>query len=114
MGSGHFVVAMFERLIALRMAEESLDEAAAVAAVIEGNLFGVEIDPRCTQIAAFNLAVAAWRRVGHCTLPAMNLACSGIGPECSVDEWLTLAEQSLQTGFLGVCHERHGTSGLLS
>ena len=68
MGSGHFVVAMFERLVALRMAEEKLDEAAAVAAVIRDNLFGLEIDPRCTQIGAFNLALAAWRRVGH--LPA--------------------------------------------
>ena len=66
MGSGHFVVAMFERLVALRMAEEKLDEAAAVAAVIRDNLFGLEIDPRCTQIGAFNLALAAWRRVGHC------------------------------------------------
>ena len=33
MGSGHFVVAMFERLVALRMDEEKQDEAAAVAAV---------------------------------------------------------------------------------
>jgi hypothetical protein len=66
MGSGHFVVAMFERLVALRMAEEKLDESAAVAAVIRDNLFGLELDPRCTQIAAFNLALAAWRRVGHC------------------------------------------------
>ena len=44
------------------MAEERLDEAAAVAAVIRDNLFGLEIDPRCTQIAAFNLALAASRR----------------------------------------------------
>ena len=36
----------------------------AVAAVIRDNLFGLEIDPRCTQIGAFNLALAAWRRVG--------------------------------------------------
>ncbi len=70
MGSGHFVVAMFERLVALRMAEEQLDEKAAVAAVIRDNLFGLELDPRCTQIGAFNLALAAWRRVGHCALPA--------------------------------------------
>jgi hypothetical protein len=28
MGSGHFAVAMFERLVALRLAEEQLDEAA--------------------------------------------------------------------------------------
>ena len=50
-----------ERLGALRLAEEKLDEAAAVAAVIRDNLFGLEIDPRCTQIGAFNLALAAWR-----------------------------------------------------
>jgi hypothetical protein len=43
MGSGHFVVAMFERLVALRMAEEERDEIAAVAAVIRDNLFGLEI-----------------------------------------------------------------------
>ena len=91
MGSGHFVVAMFERLVALRMAEEKLDEAAAVAAVIRSNLFGLEIDPRCTQIGAFNLALAAWRRVGHCKLPAMNLACSGLAPNTRETDWLALA-----------------------
>ena len=90
MGSGHFVVAMFERLVALRMAEEKLDEAAAVAAVIQDNLFGLEIDPRCTQIAAFNLALAAWRRVGHCALPAMNLACSGLAPNAKLEDWLDI------------------------
>jgi plasmid stabilization system protein ParE len=91
MGSGHFVVAMFERLVALRMAEEGADEQAAVAAVIQDNLFGLEIDPRCTQIAAFNLALAAWRRLGYCPLPAMNLACSGLAPNTSEAEWLALA-----------------------
>ena len=93
MGSGHFVVAMFERLVALRLAEEKLDEAAAVAAVIRDNLFGLEIDPRCTQIGAFNLALAAWRRVGHCKLPAMNLACSGLAPNTREADWLAIAGQ---------------------
>lgn len=91
MGSGHFVVAMFERLVALRQAEGEPMEAAAVAAVIEGNLFGLEIDPRCTQIAAFNLALAAWRRIGHCKLPAMNLACSGLAPNTREADWLAMA-----------------------
>jgi hypothetical protein len=91
MGSGHFVVAMFERLVALRLAEGEQLEAAAVASVIEGNLFGLEIDPRCTQIAAFNLALAAWRRVGHCKLPAMNLACSGLAPNARETDWLAMA-----------------------
>jgi hypothetical protein len=91
MGSGHFVVAMFERLVALRLAEGEQMEAAAVASVIEGNLFGLEIDPRCTQIAAFNLALAAWRRMGHCKLPAMNLACSGLAPNTQEADWLAIA-----------------------
>jgi hypothetical protein len=41
MGRGHFVVVLFERLVALRLAEEKLDEAAAVAAVL-----GSFINPR--------------------------------------------------------------------
>jgi hypothetical protein len=91
MGSGHFVVGMFERLVALRVAEDKLDEAVAVTAVIRDNLFGLEIDPRCTQIGAFNLALAAWRRVGHFRLPAMNLACSGLAPNAKKEDWLKLA-----------------------
>ena len=101
MGSGHFVVAMFERLVALRMAEEKLDETAAVVAVICDNLFGLEIDPRCTQIAAFNLALAAWRRVGYCILPPMNLACSGLSPNTSEGEWMKLSggNEKLENGM---------------
>ena len=91
MGSGHFVVAMFERLVALRLAEGEQMEYAAVSAVIESNLFGLEIDPRCTQIGAFNLALAAWRRVGYCPLPAMNLACSGLAPNAREADWLAMA-----------------------
>jgi hypothetical protein len=92
MGSGHFVVAMFERLVPLRMREEGLSETAAIQAVIRDNLFGLEIDPRCTQIGAFNLALAAWRRVGHCPLPPMHIACSGLAPNATEDEWVALAE----------------------
>jgi hypothetical protein len=101
MGSGHFVVALFDRLVALRLAEEKLDEAAAVAAVIRDNLFGLEIDPRCTQIGAFNLALAAWRRVGYCKLPAMNLACSGLAPNTREADWLAIAgdNQKLRNGM---------------
>lgn len=101
MGSGHFVVGMFERLVALRIAEENLDETAAVSGVIEGNLFGLEIDPRCTQIGAFNLALAAWRRVGYCRLPSMNLACSGLAPNAKKEDWEKLAGDNdrLQSGM---------------
>jgi len=101
MGSGHFIVAMFERLVALRVAEEGSDEVTAVAGVIRDNLFGLEIDPRCTQIAAFNLALAAWKRVGHCKLPAMNLACSGLAPNARESDWLAIAgdSQKLRAGM---------------
>ncbi|MFH1495617.1 MAG: SAM-dependent DNA methyltransferase [Pseudomonadota bacterium] len=101
MGSGHFVVAMFERLVALRIAEEKRDEEEAVEEVIRDNLYGLEIDSRCTQIGAFNLALAAWRRVGHCKLPAMNLACSGLAPNAKQEDWLKLAGDSdrLQRGM---------------
>lgn len=101
MGSGHFVVAMFERLTALRVAELGMGGTEAVAAVISENLFGLEIDPRCTQIAAFNLALAAWRRVGYCVLPPMNLACSGLAPNVKKAEWIKLAgdDDQLQRGM---------------
>ena len=101
MGSGHFIVAMFHRLVALRVAEEGADEVTAVAGVIRDNLFGLEIDPRCTQIGAFNLALAAWRRVGHCKLPAMNLACSGLAPNTREADWLAIAgdSQKLRAGM---------------
>lgn len=100
-GSGHFIVAMFERLLAMRMAEEKMDEQAAVTASIRDNLFGLEIDPRCTQIGAFSLAMAAWRRVGHCALPPMHIACSGLAPNTREADWLKLAGDSdkLQRGM---------------
>ena len=61
-GLGTFSVFALPILVAFRMAEEGLSQPAAVDAVLRDNLFGLEIDPRCTQIAAFNLAFAAWRR----------------------------------------------------
>ena len=101
MGSGHFVVAMFERMVAMRLSEEHCTELEAVERVIGDNMFGLEIDPRCTQIAAFNLALAAWRRVGHCKLPAMNLACSGLAPNSREADWVAIAgsDSKLRNGM---------------
>lgn len=95
MGSGHFLVFAFPILVAFRMAEEDLSQANAVDAVLRDNLFGLEIDPRCTQIAAFNLALAAWRKVGHRPLPQLNLACSGLAIGVTKAEWLRLAEKAV-------------------
>ncbi len=92
-GSGHFLVEALELLARLRMEEEGLAVEAAVRAVLRDNLFGLEIDARCTQIAAFNLALAAWKMVGRpIDLPSLQIACSGLGPSASKEEWLRLAE----------------------
>jgi len=88
MGSGHFLVFALPMLAAMRASEEQLSAEAAIEAVLRDNLFGLEIDPRCTQIAAFNLALAAWRRIGHRLLPPLL----GV----SKAEWLKLAERAAQ------------------
>lgn len=95
MGSGHFLVFALPILVAFRMAEGGLSERDAVDAVLRDNLFGLEIDPRCTQIAAFNLAFAAWKRTGFHVLPQLNLACSGLAIGVTKAEWLKLAESAV-------------------
>ena len=93
-GSGHFLVEAFELLVRLRMEEERLSAPDAVHAALRDNLFGLEIDPRCSQIAAFNLALAAWRMAGErIELPALNIACCGIAPEGSEGDWVHLADE---------------------
>ncbi len=64
MGSGHFIVELFLKMAPLRMFEEGLNKEEATKKVIAENLHGLEIDPRCTQIAAFNLALTAWKSAG--------------------------------------------------
>ena len=92
MGSGHFLTFALPILARMRMVEEGLSLEAALGAVLRDNLFGLEIDPRCAQIAAFNLALAAWRLAGgHFGLPELNLACSGLGINASEGEWVELA-----------------------
>ena len=102
-GSGHFLVECLDLLARLRMEEERLAPADAVEAVLRDNLFGLEIDPRCTQIAAFNLALAAWTwpgADGHRPLPALNLACSGLAPNATRDDWTAMAEAAADAGGL--------------
>jgi hypothetical protein len=91
MGSGHFVAALFTVFAALRMHEEGLTKEQATDKVITENLHGLELDARCTQIAAFNLALTAWKFCGHYKeLPEMNLACCGIAPKGKVEDWVKL------------------------
>jgi hypothetical protein len=104
-GSGHFLVSAFHLLVPLRMRDEGLSAREAADAVLRDNLFGLEIDPRCTQIAAFALALAAWKYpdengqpLGFRLLPSLHLACTGIGPRASKEQWLRLADQAMKLG----------------
>ena len=90
-GSGHFLTAAFGMLWRMRAEEEGLDPAAAQDAVLRDNLFGLELDPRCTQIAAFALALEAWKAGGYRPLPLPNIACSGIPARAPLADWLELA-----------------------
>lgn len=91
MGSGHFVASLFPVFATLRMQEEGLTKEQATDKVIAENLHGLELDARCTQIAAFNLALTAWKFCGqYKELPEMNLACSGIAPKGKVEDWVKL------------------------
>jgi|688.fasta_scaffold01417_19 hypothetical protein len=91
-GSGHFLVAAFDLLTRLREREEGLTREGAALAVLEANVFGLELDLRCTQIAAFALAFAAWKRIGRAReLPPLRIACSGAGVHGEKSEWATLA-----------------------
>lgn len=91
-GSGHFLVSALELLVRLRMEEEGIPLDKAVCAVLNDNLFGLEIDPRCAQIAAFNLAFSAWKMVGSpVTLSPIHVACSGLQIGVSRGEWKKVA-----------------------
>ena len=90
-GSGHFLVVAFEMLRRMRMEAEGLNETAAAEVVLRDNLFGLEIDPRCVQIAAFALALAAWKVGGYRELPSLNIACTGIPVGGQLEAWSKLA-----------------------
>ena len=96
-GSGHFLVALFLMLVPMRMHLEGCDANTAIERVITQNLHGLELDGRCIEIAAFALALEAWRfpnAGGYRPLPALQLACSGQDVLAASTEWQQLAKQN--------------------
>lgn len=96
-GSGHFLVALFLMLVPMRMQLEGCDANTAIERVIAQNLHGLELDSRCIEIAAFALALEAWRfpnAGGYRPLPALQLACSGQDVLAASNEWQQLAQQN--------------------
>lgn len=92
-GSGHFLVAALLMLVPMRMELEGLSARNAVDAVLRDNLHGLEIDQRCVELAAFALALTAWRYPGtggYRKLPELHLACSGLPISVAKEEWKAL------------------------
>ena len=93
-GSGHFLVAAFLMLVPMRMEHDGFSAKAAVDAVLRENIHGLELDQRCVELAAFALALTAWKYPntgGYRALPEMNLACSGLSVSLPKEEWKQLA-----------------------
>jgi hypothetical protein len=101
MGSGHFPVFALPLLARLRMEEEKLSATEAIHAVLRENIHGLELDPRCCQIGAFNLALTAWKLGGYRALPPLHVACCGLAPAAQLKDWVALAgeNQKLQRGM---------------
>lgn len=92
-GSGHFLVSLLLMLVPMRMEMEGLDARQAVDAVLRENLHGLEIDQRCVELAAFALALTAWRYPGaggYRKLPEIQVACSGLSVSVVKEEWKQL------------------------
>ena len=113
LGSGHFLVSAFQTLVPIRMAAEGLSAQQAVDRVLAENLHGLELDARCVEIAAFALALAAWRTpgadgraLGVRPLPRLNIACCGLAPQSRRADWLALAggDERLEAG-MGALYE---------
>lgn len=103
-GSGHFLVAMFGMLWRMRAEEEGLTPPEAQDAVLRDNLHGLELDPRCTQIATFNVALEAWKQGGFRELPTPQIACSGVPVRGSRQDWESLAgdDEQLRSALRGL------------
>ncbi|MCF5222777.1 Eco57I restriction-modification methylase domain-containing protein [Pseudomonas syringae] len=96
-GSGHFLVAAFLMLVPMRMQAESLTAQQAIERVLSENLHGLELDQRCVELAAFAVALEAWRYPqagGYRSLPELHLACSGLSIAAARDEWKELSRKA--------------------
>ena len=116
-GSGHFLVAAFLMLVPMRMALEDLSAAEAADAVLRDNLHGLELDQRCVAIAAFALAMEAWRYPNagdHRPLPRFNLAWCGQPVGGKREQWTALSggDSRIENG-MGVLYDTFQDAPLL-
>ena len=96
-GSGHFLTEALTALAALRTHEEGLTPAQATVGVLRDNLAGLEIEGRCVQIAAFALALVAWRISGTGTaIPTPHVAWVGAPPPLVKSDFVALANDDTE------------------
>jgi hypothetical protein len=116
-GSGHFLVAAFLMLVPMRMEREGLSTKEAVDAVLRENIHGLELDQRCVELAAFALALTAWKYSGsggYRVLPQLNVACSGLSISAKKGDWLALAGDNSNLRFaLDELHEQFKDAPIL-
>lgn len=96
-GSGHFLVAAFLMLVPMRMERDGLSAKDAINHVLAENLHGLELDQRCVELAAFAVALEAWRYPnggGYRRLPELHLACSGLSISAAKEEWKALSKKA--------------------
>jgi len=110
-GSGHFLVSAFLMLVPMRMAAEGLSAKEAVNRVLAENIHGLEIDPRCVEIAVFAVALVAWRYpdasgkpLGVREIPAPKIACCGLKVAAKAQDW----EALVLTDAPNAAHLREG------
>lgn len=105
-GSGHFLTEALVILAVLRQAEEKLSPGVAVSAVLRDNLHGLELDGRCVQIAAFAVALTAWRIGGWQALPLPQIAWVGAPPPLPKRDFVALAGGNRELGYaLAALHD---------
>jgi hypothetical protein len=90
-------VAAFLMLVPMRMAAEGLRTDDAINRVLAENIHGLELDPRCVEIAVFAVALEAWRYpdasgkpIGVREIPAPNIACCGLKVTAKAQDWEAL------------------------
>jgi hypothetical protein len=114
-GSGHFLVAAFLILVPMRMVAEGLSAKVAVNRVLAENIHGLELDPRCVEIAVFAVALEAWRYpdasckpLGVREIPAPNIACCGLKVAAKAQDWEALVPDDAKNA----AHLREGLARL--
>jgi hypothetical protein len=78
-GSGHFLIEAFDLLYAMYQEDGELKEPGEIcAAILESNLYGIDIDERAVQIAALALAMKAWGKAQDFIPHRVNLVATNI------------------------------------